>query len=1036
MKKTICLNMIVKNESHIIEITLENILKYINIDYWVISDTGSSDNTIDIIKSFFKKNNIDGELYQDEWRDFAHNRTLALEYAFNKTDYIFIFDADDLIHNNIPIPTNMNKDGYHLNFEGYHRTCLVSNKHKWKYVGVVHEYIQSCDFNADIDFLHGDYYIQSRRLGSRNHNPNKYRDDGLILEKAIETETDIGLKNRYMFYCAQSFMDIKEYYDKAINYLKLFLESNGDIQHKFICCIRLASIYKKLNDIDNFLLYNSKSVEYDSNRLEGIVMNMQYYYDNLCHNSVNMYYSYFKNYNIDNVNLKLFYQRDKYEFFYYLNSISASYTNDKINGYECCKWILLNNISRWIGITLSNFVFYKEFFYKDINNDDLIKWFIAFIRQPTNTIEERKMVLNDYCNNEIIKNKYLNEFTEFNNIINVPDNIFKSDDYSFNKNILIYTGYMHFTWNDSTLQHGSLGGSEKAVIYLSRNLPKNYKIYIAGDQKEETKENITYISHNNLQHFLNTNEFHTVIVSRYVSFFKQFNNIKCYQLFLSTHDTNFINHAVKEFSTNDILVLYHKYIDNVICLTKWHSTHITNLYSFFSDKIKIINNGITISDFKFDTREKIKNKFIWSSCAGRGLHIILNIWDDILKEFPDATLDICSYESFPKNEEEINMKQIIDKYESIKHHGKLTSMQLYKLTSKSEFWLYTTNFLETSCITAMEMLMNEVICLYYPIAGLNDTIGDYGIKVNQGQEIQELLTLTTEKKALMRENGKKYALTCSWENRAIKWSNIIGMINNYNYNYNIHVINLEHRIDRKENMIEQFKKEQINNYKFVKAVYGNNIKQTNELQNLFQGNDFNYRKGVIGCALSHTILWKQLINDNYNDFYVILEDDVKLLPNFKDNLNIAVNKFIHSNYLHALIGGNNIYDDEADLHFKDNGYYKDNKLIKFKTEGTWGYILHKNGAKILINYINNNSIKYAIDHPDIFIKNTNPKFLNKNIITTNSVQRNNNNNNNNIDSDIQRNTDSFEFNNSNNILDEYTDLFDNFYHLSVEKKNT
>ena len=50
MAKTICLNMIVKNESHIIETTLNNIINHITIDYWVISDTGSTDNTKEIIK--------------------------------------------------------------------------------------------------------------------------------------------------------------------------------------------------------------------------------------------------------------------------------------------------------------------------------------------------------------------------------------------------------------------------------------------------------------------------------------------------------------------------------------------------------------------------------------------------------------------------------------------------------------------------------------------------------------------------------------------------------------------------------------------------------------------------------------------------------------------------------------------------------------------------------------------------------------------------------------------------------------------------
>ena len=51
---SLCLNMIVKNESHIIEQTLENICCYFPLTYWVISDTGSSDDTIAIIENFFE----------------------------------------------------------------------------------------------------------------------------------------------------------------------------------------------------------------------------------------------------------------------------------------------------------------------------------------------------------------------------------------------------------------------------------------------------------------------------------------------------------------------------------------------------------------------------------------------------------------------------------------------------------------------------------------------------------------------------------------------------------------------------------------------------------------------------------------------------------------------------------------------------------------------------------------------------------------------------------------------------------------------
>jgi hypothetical protein len=59
---TICLNMIVKNESHIIEKTLENLCRYIEFDAYYISDTGSTDNTMDLIRAFFKARGIPGEI--------------------------------------------------------------------------------------------------------------------------------------------------------------------------------------------------------------------------------------------------------------------------------------------------------------------------------------------------------------------------------------------------------------------------------------------------------------------------------------------------------------------------------------------------------------------------------------------------------------------------------------------------------------------------------------------------------------------------------------------------------------------------------------------------------------------------------------------------------------------------------------------------------------------------------------------------------------------------------------------------------------
>ena len=75
---SICLVMIVKNESKVIRRCIDSVRNYIN--YWVIVDTGSTDGTQDLIKEIMDEYGIKGELHERPWVDFGYNRTESLEY--------------------------------------------------------------------------------------------------------------------------------------------------------------------------------------------------------------------------------------------------------------------------------------------------------------------------------------------------------------------------------------------------------------------------------------------------------------------------------------------------------------------------------------------------------------------------------------------------------------------------------------------------------------------------------------------------------------------------------------------------------------------------------------------------------------------------------------------------------------------------------------------------------------------------------------------------------------------------------------------
>jgi hypothetical protein len=203
--------MIVKNESHLIINTLNNLIKYIKFDYWVINDNGSTDGTQELITNFFKESNIPGELDETPWQDFSYNRTIVFNLAFNKTDYAFVWDADDEICGNFILPTDLTSDVYSFTFGNanglrYSRNQLFNNHLHWKYVGVLHEYPECIDKADSKGCISGDYYFISGRTGARNKDPNKYKNDAIILEKAFkETVGKDSIADRYAFYTAQSY---------------------------------------------------------------------------------------------------------------------------------------------------------------------------------------------------------------------------------------------------------------------------------------------------------------------------------------------------------------------------------------------------------------------------------------------------------------------------------------------------------------------------------------------------------------------------------------------------------------------------------------------------------------------------------------------------------------------------------------------------------------------------------------------------------------------------------------------------------------
>ena len=255
--------MIVKNEEHVIERSLDSVLPH--VDTWTIVDTGSTDSTIEKIHAVAAKHGKAGILHERPWVNFGHNRTELLELARQReaegVAWFFMMDADDILICEEPgndkrpfdqLFTSSN-DAYSLTFKRgsltYRRPAIFNTK-PWVFKGALHEYAHLD--NAVIGICEGPW-VDARVEGARSKNPNKYRDDALALEAEFSKNPD----TRTAFYAAQSWRDSGNV-DKSTEWYLLRTTMGGWKQEVYISFLNLVRLTQ---DIDLKFKYAWSALE-------------------------------------------------------------------------------------------------------------------------------------------------------------------------------------------------------------------------------------------------------------------------------------------------------------------------------------------------------------------------------------------------------------------------------------------------------------------------------------------------------------------------------------------------------------------------------------------------------------------------------------------------------------------------------------------------------------------------------------------------------------------------------------------------------
>lgn len=277
--------MIARDEEHIITRAFES-MKNIITSYY-ICDTGSKDNTINVIQNWMEEHKIPGEVFQEEWKNFGYNKSLLLKNARNhqnkvisNADYYVWLDCDEvwIKDKNDPLSYLTTEDALKLYHElnskiqfnifmiltlyggvQYYRWNICRNNQLYKWEQPVHEYLVATENGntSNIEWI----YLLARKEGNSSKNPNRYENDAKMFLEYLENYPD---EPRATFYLAQTYesFDIEksiEWYKKRVNI------ENGYYQERYISCLRLGRILKNIEDKRYYYL---KGIDIDSERLE------------------------------------------------------------------------------------------------------------------------------------------------------------------------------------------------------------------------------------------------------------------------------------------------------------------------------------------------------------------------------------------------------------------------------------------------------------------------------------------------------------------------------------------------------------------------------------------------------------------------------------------------------------------------------------------------------------------------------------------------------------------------------------------------
>jgi len=378
-----------------------------------------------------------------------------------------------------------------------------------------------------------------------------------------------------------------------------------------------------------------------------------------------------------------------------------------------------------------------------------------------------------------------------------------------NKSVLLWVGYHAQKWDARNWVEQGMGGSEYSMLKLAYKLQsKGYDVTVAGDVKLGWLWGVKFVNEDALKnnrgprglneaHNVRVKDHYDIVVgNNYISFIKHLEavDISFDKAYFWMHNEDYYK-WYKGSELNEYKSYFkHPKLKAIIGVSKFHANilkeNASKLFDYTPQEantyIRSIDNAIDLDDYKewknepieIDTDNKVKGRIIWSSSPDRGLEMILRNWKDWKAKRPDLSLVVCS----PPYSVNWLDKKMLKGLKGVEWKANLCPLDLKREIAKAEYWIYCSDYVETYCISALEMMMGKVKIMTTGTGNIMSLIGsgDRGeiCTMDPDSVINDLLNDINKPLYNTRQTNKvnkalRWAKNENWDNRVNEWIKMI-----------------------------------------------------------------------------------------------------------------------------------------------------------------------------------------------------------------------------------------------------------------------